>query len=369
MLLLVVDGGATHSRAILCDAALGLLAYANGPPASAAPRLDGASRGAEAGQALRAALTKLHRLLIGQTGAIRTPVEVVAGLAGTGRAAGRARARCALQASLAACDIPIKSLELLTDAHLALRAVAPTRGGPAAIVLAGTGSIALADDGHGRTHQTGGRGHYLSDEGGGFWFGAQLLAAVIRHADGRAPGAKAAAAAALAGIGLSDADALVETAPDLWRTPTRVASLAPIALTLASRGDPFAQSLVARAASALAELALTARQALAMSPTAPLGWAGSLLSPSLPTGGVHAYPPHDASSPAAVTASGDFAALPPAANPLPAALRSALPYPLAPIAGPLTTPPVVGAACSWLRRQCGSDAAQRLLDTLPTPPG
>jgi N-acetylglucosamine kinase-like BadF-type ATPase len=268
--------------------------------------------------------------------------HVVAGVAGAGRDAAAERARRAIASGLQAAGISAASLSVTTDAHLALQAAAATRPGPASVLLAGTGSIALATDGRGQVVRVGGYGRYLDDEGSGFWFGARTLQWAVRAGDGRAPAALPLAAAALATLGLADVDALVEAAPRLWETPGAVAALAPVALTLAAQGDPLARRVLRQGGRHLAGLALAARRRLGLGPEAPLAFAGGLFSAQLPL----AVRPHGGGSA-------------PPANPLPEAVRrllsSAVPC------GPLPVPPAVGGACHWLAAHGGPPAVRRLL--------
>lgn len=54
-----------------------------------------------------------------------------------------------------------------------------------ALVLSGTGSIALATDGKGKIARVGGWGHRVGDEGSGYWIGRQILKHIFRLEDGR----------------------------------------------------------------------------------------------------------------------------------------------------------------------------------------
>lgn len=203
-------------------------------------------------------------------------VEVVAGFAGAGRPAGAERARRALETALRAAGLCPRSLALITDAELALAAVAPGSAAPVAVLIAGTGSIALAGTPGGPVARAGGWGRWLGDEGGGFWLGWRALCAVGRGADGRGGGGGPLPAAVLAALGMGDADALVEAAPGLWGEPARVAALAPLVLRLAGEGEPVAAGLVAEGGYALAELLVAARRRAALPPEAPTGLAGGL---------------------------------------------------------------------------------------------
>jgi N-acetylglucosamine kinase-like BadF-type ATPase len=59
------------------------------------------------------------------------------------------------------------------------------QGGPGAIVIAGTGSIAFARNARGETARAGGWGFAISDEGSGHWIGRKAISAALRAADER----------------------------------------------------------------------------------------------------------------------------------------------------------------------------------------
>ena len=320
--VLVVDGGATRSRAVLVDRAGMPRAAAVGPPASA-------GRGVRDLDLLASLRTLLARVA-GATGR----VAVVAGFAGAGRPAGRARARRVLAAALAGAGVEAEELVVTTDAHLALLAAAGPTGSPAAVLLAGTGSVAVAGDGE-RWVQVGGGGRYLDDEGSGFWLGAEALRAVVRWADGRAPEAGPLARAALAALGRTDVAALIEAAPALWRRPAEVAALAPEVLRLAALGDPVAHDIVRRGAAGLAALAAAVCRLARLPPGAGLALGGGLLRDP---------------------------------SPLRTMLVAALPADLGRVARPLTAPPAAGGAWSYLRAHGLVAAAERLARCLEEKP-
>lgn len=73
---------------------------------------------------------------------------------------------------------------LTNDAELGLSALPQAVG---VVLIAGTGSIALGRDSHGKIQRSGGWGHILGDEGSGYALGQQALQAAVRAADGRGP--------------------------------------------------------------------------------------------------------------------------------------------------------------------------------------
>jgi N-acetylglucosamine kinase-like BadF-type ATPase len=61
------------------------------------------------------------------------------------------------------------------------------RGGPGALLVAGTGAVALAVDLAGAAYWAGGLGPVLGDEGSGGWIGREGCLAAARSIDGRGP--------------------------------------------------------------------------------------------------------------------------------------------------------------------------------------
>lgn len=61
-----------------------------------------------------------------------------------------------------------------------------THGRPGVGVIAGTGSIAYGQNGHGKRARAGGWGWFIDDEGSGVWIGVRALNAVARAYDGMA---------------------------------------------------------------------------------------------------------------------------------------------------------------------------------------
>jgi N-acetylglucosamine kinase-like BadF-type ATPase len=140
----------------------------------------------------------------------------------------------------------------MSDVELAHRAA--FAGGPGILVLAGTGSIALARDRRGRGQRAGGWGPLLGDDGSGFWIGRSAL----RDPSLRSRLRLDLLAWAHAEHGARD-----------------IASLAPRILRLA-RTDPAARRISDAAAEHLADLAAQSCRGLRFSGPAPVAWWGGL---------------------------------------------------------------------------------------------
>jgi len=124
---------------------------------------------------------------------------------------------------------------------------------PGVLLLAGTGSIALARDRRGRWTREGGLGPLLGDDGSAFAIGRAWL----RRAAARPTHARR-----------------IATAPD---AVARVAALAPSVLRRARRGDRSARRIVREAQQALATLARRPARSLRLRPPVTVSWAGGLL--------------------------------------------------------------------------------------------
>jgi glucosamine kinase len=169
--------------------------------------------------------------------------------------------------------VPSSDIEIaLVGAHGARQGV---------LVLAGTGSVALAVNPDGSQTRIGGWGYLIGDEGGGFWLGMEALRAVVRAHDGRGPGT-ALTGRVLAHLELESVQGLT-----LWLygvdTPRvrTVGQMAGLVLAAAAAGDSVALDIVDRAAQELAHLCQMAVQRCAMDDP-PVAFAGGLLeSPTL----------------------------------------------------------------------------------------
>lgn len=126
---------------------------------------------------------------------------------------------------------------------------------PGAVVVAGTGAIALGTDpsAPGGWRRADGWGHLLGDCGGGAWLGRAGLEAALRAYDGRSGGSAALLARAEAVFGPPGGlpGALYPRAD----RPAVLASFAPEVAGCATAGDPVALGLLRAAAGHLADAA------------------------------------------------------------------------------------------------------------------
>lgn len=260
--ILGVDGGGTQTTALLAR-----LQQGNG--------WETAGRGTAGSSNLRAvgsaaALAALETAVHQAFAAAGVPVQMVRaacfGLAGAGRAAEQRLVREWIERQGWAATV-----EVVEDALLPLAAGTPDGWGLA--VIAGTGSMALAQDPAGRTARSGGWGWLLGDEGSGYAIGRAALQAVARAADGRGPATQL-TERLLTACGLTRPEELIEY---VYTRADRaaLAALAPIVLECAA-SDPVAHRIVQEGASELAAIAATAAARLSLPATVPLALAGGL---------------------------------------------------------------------------------------------
>jgi glucosamine kinase len=168
-LLMGIDGGGSHCRVRIEDAAGNLLGHGRGGPAnpvSGVERCIGSILSAT-GQALAAARLppeSIHQLQVG------------AGLAGLHLPA--------MQKSMRDWQHPFRSLSLTTDLEVA--ALGAHQGEDGAVIILGTGFSALARVGS-KTTQIGGYGFPINATCSGSWFGLEAIKAVLLDFDGIGP--------------------------------------------------------------------------------------------------------------------------------------------------------------------------------------
>lgn len=146
------------------------------------------------------------------------------------------------------------------DAPIALAGAVERR--PAVVVIAGTGSVAYAEDGDGKGVRMGGYGYLFGDEGSSFSLARGALSLAMEQADRGA--SSRLGDAALAYFDRPDLRALARAfyLNEIGRP--ELARFARVVLDAARLGDDAANALVDRAASALGALAANAIEQLAL---------------------------------------------------------------------------------------------------------
>lgn len=249
-----VDGGGTRGRAWAAPVDADPRAV---PPGSA--EIDEACNPYAVGaEAAAAAIARVVRDAWERAGA---PAEALAeafvtvGVAGVERPAEREP----LRAALVRAGLHDDRLDLQGDPWVALEGALPSEAcgpGTRVLLVAGTGSVAVAVCDDGRRVRVGGWGSRVGDEGSGAWLGIEAVRGALRALDGRDPeGPLERAVRATWGASPDDLVGRSRTAP-----PASFAALAPLVLRYAD-DDPRAAALRAHAVAALAELVTTAATA------------------------------------------------------------------------------------------------------------
>jgi len=198
------------------------------------------------------------------------PAALYVGAAGAGSAAIASRLEAGLRAALPG----IAHLVVAGDAECALRAAIPE--GPGIVLIAGTGSIAYAENGEKRT-RVGGYGYLVGDEGSAFAIGFAAVKLLARVYDGRAHADETTALVERA-LDCGDRDGLLAA---LYAAPldvAKIAALAPSIIGFAGKGNRASTRIVQGAALELGDLVRSAAQQSGLAETSPaIAFAGGLL--------------------------------------------------------------------------------------------
>jgi N-acetylmuramic acid 6-phosphate etherase len=265
VLYLGIDGGGTHTVALLADAGGAVLGRgAAGPSNLHAVGVEPALQALEAATAAAFAAAQLpvHQVTV-----------ACLGLAGADRPWERSVLHdWARRVRLCA------HLQLTSDGALLLAAGTPDNWGLA--LVAGTGSIAVGRAADGRTARAGGWGYLLGDEGSGYQITLTALQAIAQAADGRGP-ATALVESFLRHLQLDVPQALIQTVYRSDWDRARLASLAPLVFAAADAGDAAARHIVADAAEQLAQTGAAVVRQLGWQGAIPLALAGGCLLASV----------------------------------------------------------------------------------------
>ncbi|HYD98577.1 MAG TPA: BadF/BadG/BcrA/BcrD ATPase family protein [Alphaproteobacteria bacterium] len=259
-----IDGGGTGTRCRLADSAGRVLGEGRAGPSGLSLGVEPAWAAVDAAVAGALDAAGLGPSVLGE-------IALAAGLAGSGTPA---RRRAFLER-----PHPFAALTLVSDAYAAV--LGAHGGRPGAVVVIGTGSGGHALRADGTTRRVGGWGFPAGDEGSGAWIGWRAVQRWLWRLDGRLPGPADALDRAVAEHCGADPAALLGWT--VGASPTKYATVAPLAVAAAGAGVPAALALLGEAAEHVA------RHIDALDPEGalPLALAGGLapfVAPHLPGG-------------------------------------------------------------------------------------
>jgi N-acetylglucosamine kinase-like BadF-type ATPase len=167
-LFLGVDGGQSHTEAIVADESGAILGRGRGGPSNHAEQPGGRGR-------LRASVADSVGEALGSAGASLS--ETVFESAHFGMTGG-----ADYKEEIIGSIVSARLRTVGDDAPTAL--CGATGGKPGIVVIAGTGSVVYGENASGETARAGGLGYLFSDEGSGFWLAAEAIRAAILEQDG-----------------------------------------------------------------------------------------------------------------------------------------------------------------------------------------
>ncbi len=258
-----VDGGGSHTVALVGRRAAGTSGEASGPVA-----LGRGAAGAANPQAVgfEVAATQISRAVEAALADAGLPppgdvtiARAVFGIAGASRPADRARL-VALLAELLL--VPAGAIRIVADIGLIL----PAAGLPFGVALvAGMGSSAFGVGRDGRTATAGGWGYLIGDDGSAFAVGREALRAVLRADGGFGPTTHLTEALSRE-LGVSQPRDLIRAVYQAQSPRTTVATLAPLVVATAREGDPIALQILTRAGRDLGKIARAVARRLGLGP-------------------------------------------------------------------------------------------------------
>lgn len=150
---------------------------------------------------------------------------------------------------------------VVNDALVAL--IAGVGEAPGIVIICGTGSIAYGRNARNEAARSGGWGHLLGDEGGGYWIGCQALRAVARASDGRGPATRL-TRSVLAHFGVEGPSDLIHEVYDRQVRHSAIAQLAQTVQGARDEGDEVATAILEEAAHELIAAARSVTEQLGM---------------------------------------------------------------------------------------------------------
>jgi N-acetylglucosamine kinase-like BadF-type ATPase len=173
---------------------------------------------------------------------------VVAGLAGAGRSSDQQNVYDGIINLAHLRNLSINNLIIESDARIALEGAFNGKHG--IIVIAGTGSIVYGKDERRKIYRSGGWGRLIGDEGSGYAIGQKAFRAVARSLDDRSTKTKL-TKLFKEKLGLNSQETIIHS---LYKDNFDIASVVPIVIDAASKGDKVSKSILDNAALELAEI-------------------------------------------------------------------------------------------------------------------
>lgn len=244
-----IDGGGSHTRALLCDASGRTIGKGLSGPTN--PR------------STPAATLKANLLdAIQQACSQASPSTIRAahlGIAGCGDP----RMHTTLTAIARQC-ITTDETQISIGHDLEIVVEGSLVGQPGIVLLAGTGSACYGRDAQDRTAECGGWGDLVDDAGSGSWIGLLALQAAVRQADGRQSKGPL-MHKVMEFLQISTMHDFKTRIHQQGLPRNERAGLAPVVITLAESGDRAATQILSQASEELCALAVSTSQQLQLS--------------------------------------------------------------------------------------------------------
>lgn len=235
--LIGIDGGGTKSKCVITDFNLKPLYETTGGPSNFL--MLGTEKVAET--ILGLIIQCINNLNI----KIDDVAAIVLGTTGGGRKTDAEDLEKAITHLAAHKKIFLKNFKVESDARIALEGA--FSGKPGSILIAGTGSIMFGKDSKGTIHRVGGFGRFIGDEGSGFRLGQKGLNFVAKEFDGR--GNKTLISLLLKEkFNIESPEVLIT---EIYKNNFDIASVAPLVIEAANKGDNVAQNIVEQEADEL----------------------------------------------------------------------------------------------------------------------
>jgi N-acetylglucosamine kinase-like BadF-type ATPase len=261
-LLLAIDAGATHTRAVIADVngnvlGKGLAGPANSYAVGKIRSMENLSRATS--QAVQKSGIRRSQIFIAVIGSASVDYD------GSGAAA--------IARSLKA-HLPCSQVLVKADALIALEGA--LAGDAGVVIVCGTGSIVLGKDSAGRVLKIGGWGAMMGDEGSAQWVGREALRRSALAADRTGPPTLL-LQRLLRQYRLRSFDRIIDAVYKRHMTPAELGKLAPMVSSTAAQGDKVAKEIFRAGAEALATQAAQAVAGLNLQP-AKISYQGSMFN-------------------------------------------------------------------------------------------